>query len=82
MMFCWGTQVVKDVLLKQTWEKNVFLKQAQVKGCFDMQTHGRTCDERVLIQLLRQWKTSTEHGLACSALLSFPNDMHVLICLT
>ena len=35
MMFCWGTQV-KGCLAKADMGMNVFLKQTQVKGCFDI----------------------------------------------
>jgi hypothetical protein len=35
MIFCWGTEV-KGCLAKANMLKTVFLKQTQVKGCFDI----------------------------------------------
>jgi hypothetical protein len=35
MMFGWGTQV-RERFAKANTGKNVFLKQTQVKGCFDI----------------------------------------------
>jgi hypothetical protein len=80
MLFYCSIQV-KDVMLKQTHEKKFFfLKQTQVKGCFD------TANTFLKGLLMKEYKydptdsgrQTLNIGLVCSTLLFFSKDTYVL----
>ena len=82
MMFCWGTQVVKDVLLKQTCERMFSWSRHRWKDIW--------YSRHVKGHLMKEYKydptdsgrQALSIGLVCSTLLFFDNGTHVLVHLT
>jgi hypothetical protein len=79
-MVCWGTQV-KGFCAKANRWKTVFLKQTQVKGCLHIADMWKDSWWRST-NTTPQTVGEEYWALACSVLLFFAKDTHVLVCLT
>ena len=68
-------------MIKQKYEKNVFLKQTWVKGCFAIEKYvkGLVMKEHIYDPTDSRRESI---GLFGPASLFFPNGMHVLVHLT